>query len=135
MMSRAFDISVSYDQSKMQLNNELIKAVITPIFKIVEHNIGSPFNITINYKGISPPSMEILPRYELAISQSLNDCFIAWAKSAYDFTVNEDKKRLTEGKEKLLSKPVSEYYNTFYSSVVQYLALLLSTGRLAYESF
>jgi hypothetical protein len=135
MMSRAFDINVSYDPSKMQLNKESIKAVVTPIFEIVEHNLGSPFNITISYKGISIPSMEILSRYEPAISQSLNDCFIGWIKSAYDFTINEeDKKKLREGKEKLLPKPASEYYKVFSSSVYQYLALLLSTGHLVYES-
>jgi hypothetical protein len=102
---------------------------------MVEHNLESPFNITINYKGISIPSMEILPRYEPAISQSLIDCFIRWVKSAYDFTINEeDKGKLREAKEKSLPKPASEYYKIFCSSVYQYLVLLQSTGHLAYES-
>jgi hypothetical protein len=135
MMSRAFDLNVSYDpSSKMQPNKELIKAVVTPIFEMVEHSLGSPFNITINYKGISIPSMEVLPRYEPAISQSFNNCFIGWVKSVYDFTISEeDKGKLREGKEKLLPKPVSEYYKVFSSSVYQYLVLLLSTGHLVYE--
>jgi hypothetical protein len=136
MTSRAFDLNVSYDQSsKMQLNRELIIAIVTPIFEIVEHNLGSPFNITINYKGISMPSMEVLPRYEPAISQSLNNCFIGWVKSAYGFTISEENKtKLREGKEKLLSNPASEYYKVFISSVYQYLALILSTGHLVYGS-
>ena len=136
MMSRAFDLNVSYDQSsKMQLNKELIKAIVTPIFEIVRHNLGSPFNITINYKGISMPSMEVLPRYEPAISQSANNCFIEWVKSAYGFTISEeDKIKLREGNEKLLSKPASEYYKVFSSSVYQYLVLLLEIGHLVYNS-
>jgi hypothetical protein len=136
MMSRAFDLNVSYDQSsKMQLNKELIKAIVTPIFEIVEHNLGSPFNIAINYKGLSIPSMEVLPRYEPGISQSFNNCFIEWVKSAYGFTISEeDEIKLREGNEKLLPKPASEYYNVFRSSAYQYLVLLLSKGHLVYNS-
>lgn len=136
MMSRAFDLNMSYDpSSKIQPNKELIKAIVTPIFEMVEHNQGAPFNITINYKGISVPSIEVLPRYEPAISQSFNNCFIGWLKSAYNFTISEEVKgKLREGNEKLLPKPVSEYYEVFRSSVSQYLVLLLSSGRLAYTS-
>ena len=135
MMSRAFDLNVSYDQSSMQLNKELIKAIVTPIFEIVEHNLGASFNITINYKGLSVPSMEVLSRYEPAISQSFNNCFIEWVNSVYGFTLSEeDKIKLREGDEKLLPKPASEYYNAFSSSVYQYLVLLRSKGHLVYNS-
>jgi hypothetical protein len=81
------------------------------------------------------PSMEVLPRYEPAISQSFNNCFIEWVKSAYGFTISEeDKIKLREGNEKVLPKPTSEYYKTFSSSVYQYLVLLLSKGHLVYNS-
>jgi hypothetical protein len=136
MMSRAFDISVSYDPgTKMQPNKEFIIRMITPILKMIEHNMEAPFKITIDYKGISEPSKEIFPRYEPAMNQSFNACFIRWLKSAYDFTISEeDKIKLKEGKDKLLSEPALGYYQIFCYSVNQYLSLLQSTGHLVYES-
>jgi hypothetical protein len=136
MMSRAFDISVLYDPgSKMQPNKEFIIHVITPVLKMIEHNMEAPFKITIDYKGISMPSKQVLPRYEPAMDQLINDCFIRWLKSAYDFTISEeDKIKLTGGKVKFLSEPVLGYYKIFGSSMYEYLNLLLKKGHQIYES-
>lgn len=132
MMSRAFDLNVSYDPTaKMQPNRELIIALATLIFKMVESNLAAPFKITIDFKGLSMPSKEVLSKYEPAISQSFNNCFIRWVKSAYHLIISEDDKRkLAEGKDKLLSEPVSGYYRIFCESVSHYLGLLQSTSHL-----
>jgi hypothetical protein len=136
MMSRAFDISVLYDPgSKMQPDKEFIMHAITPVLKMIEHNMEAPFKIIIDYKGISMPSKEVLPRYEPAMDQLFNDCFIRWLESAYDFTISEeDKIKLREGKDKFLSEPLLGYYKIFSSSMYQYLNLLLKTVHLIYES-
>jgi hypothetical protein len=135
-LSRAFDLNVSYDPSStsnMQPNKEFIKAVAAPVMKLVEHNPESPFNITINYKGLSMPSMEVLSRYEPAFFQLTNECFTGWVKAAYNFTISEeDKRKLIDGRVQLLSKPALEYYGIFRNSIYQYLILLQSMGSLIY---
>lgn len=132
MMSRAFDFNVSYDPtSKMQPNKEFIKDIAAPVLEMVEHNLEAPFKVTVNFKGISMPSIEVLPKYEPAISQLYNNSFIRWVKSAYNLTISEeDKRKLIEGKDQLLSKPVLGYYHIFSASVSQYLGLLQSTSHL-----
>jgi hypothetical protein len=135
-LSRAFDLNVSYDPSStsnMQPDKEFIKAVAAPVMKLIEHNPESPFNITINYKGLSMPSMEVLPRYEPAFFQLTNECFIGWVKATYNFTISEeDKRKLIDGKVQLLSAPAQEYYGIFRDSIYQYLLLLQSIGPLIY---
>jgi hypothetical protein len=125
-MSRAFELNVSYDPtSKMQPNREFIIPIITPVLKMVEGNLEAPFKITIDYKGLSLPSKDVLPKYEPAISQLFNNCFISWVKSSYNFIVNEvDKGKLLKGKDQMLSEPVQGYYRNFRDSVSQYLILL-----------
>jgi hypothetical protein len=135
-LSRAFDLNVSYDPSStsnMQPNKEFIKAVVAPVMELVGHNPQSPFNITINYKGLSMPSMEVLPRYEPAFFQLTSECFIGWVKAAYNFIISEeDKRKLIDGKVQLLSKPALEYYGIFRNSIYQYVNLLQSIGPLIY---
>lgn len=136
MLSRAFDLNVSYDPSStsnMQPSKEFIMAVAEPVMQLVEHNPESPFSITINYKGLSMPSMKVLPRYEPAFLQLTKDCFIGWVKATYNFTISEeDKRKLTDDKVQLLSKPALEYYGIFTDSIHQYLSLLQSIGPLIY---
>jgi hypothetical protein len=136
MLSRAFDLNVSFDPSStstMQPSKEFILAVVEPVMKLVEHNSESPFSITINYKGLSMPSMKVLPRYEPAFLQLNKDCFIGWVKATYNFTISEeDKRKLIDGKVQLLSKPALDYYGIFRDSILQYLSLLQSIGPLIY---
>jgi hypothetical protein len=130
-LSRAFDLNISC--TNMQPNKEFIKAVAAPVMKLVEHNLESPFNITINYKGLSIPSMEVLPIYEPAFFQLTNECFIKWVKAVHNFTISEeDKRKLIDGKVQFLSKPALEYYGVFRDSIYQYLILLQSIGPLIY---
>ena len=136
MLSRAFDLHVSYDPSStsnMQPSKEFIMAVAEPVMQLVEHNLESPFSITINYKGLSMPSKKVLPRYEPAFLQLTKDCFIGWVKATYNFTISEeDKRKLTDGNVQLLSKPALEFYGIFTDSIYQYLSLLQSIGPLIY---
>ena len=94
VMSRAFEFNISYDPTtKKQPNKEFIMAIATPIFNIVERDPETPFSVKIDYKGLSMPSMEVLPRYEPALSPLLIDCFLKWTKSAYNYTVSEEDKK------------------------------------------
>jgi len=129
VMSRAFEFNISYDPTtKIQPNKEFIMAIATQIFNIVERDPEAPLSVKIDYKGMSMPSMEVLPRYEPAFSPLFIDCFLIWTKSTYNYTVcEEDIRKLREGNNASLSESALEYYGIFCHSVVEYLSLIKST--------
>jgi hypothetical protein len=135
LASTLYEFYVAHKHHRFELDEAMITDLGILARRIASRDPTARFRLVIEYKGVPEDKNKLGLFLAPSMYKIIGEYFVKWARSAFNYEVNEDDKRnVSEPRIDLLSPETKEYYDIFSNETLpQYMRLWEKSNKKSYE--
>ena len=135
LASMLYEFYVAHKHDRFELDEATISDLGILARRIASRDPTAGFKLVIEYKGAPKDKNKLGSSLAPSMYKIMAEYFVKWARSAFNYEVTEDEKRMiSEVRIDLLSPETREYYDIFSNETLpQYMRLWEKSNKKSYE--
>jgi hypothetical protein len=135
LASGLYEFYIAHEHDRFELDEATITDLGILARRIASRDPAAKFKLVIEYNGTPKDNNKLGSSLAPSTFKIMAECFVKWARSAFNYEVNEDDKRnISEVRIDLLTPETKEYYDIFSNETLpRYMSIWEASNKKSYE--